>query len=384
MRYLFILVFVCIEIFHAKAQNNFSYVSDRKFADPEELLGYNFKPFRLEIRDEHEENLEVGAYSFGITQNNLYISGKDIEGVYSINNINTTPFGFQLSLMNARNPALQGHLKIILNKNKQVEALIFKRSEKEKEIIFHIAKLKEDQRNKEEAYFTDRNEMEIPDPDSLYGKTIFPMTVIYTGSGIQDKFAYTDSVYVKFEKKTTITEKIIKEKKKKPKKVKKEKKSKKKEKDADKNKPEDEIDEDASEDVNTEKTAPIDKEESKIEEESDSSEVSDKPTEENVDVVANEEENPEEPKKEVTITTDYFATINYMDKMSDGTSEKRNTVLKVKKLVQKEDKESELDKERFQIEVIPTSGSSFYIYLNADRTVNSVELQDKKMFVRGN
>ena len=151
-------------------------------------------------------------------------------------------------------------------------------------------------------------------------------------------------------------------------------------KDADKNKSKDEIDEDATEDVNTEKTEPIDKKESK----SDTTEVSDKPTPENVDEAIDENENPKEPKKEFTITTNYFATVNYMEKMNDGKIEKRNSVLKVKKLVQKEDKASEMDKERFQIEVIPTSGTSFYVYLNADRTVNSVEFQDKKMFVRGN
>ena len=223
MKYRFILLLSLLCIMGATAQNSFSYMSDRKFYSPDDLIGYNFKPFRLEIKDDREENLSPGVYSFGITQANLYVSGKDIEGVYSINNINTTNYGFQLLLMNARNPTLQGHLKIIVNKAKQVEAIVFKRSAKEKEIIFHIARLNETERDKEMAYFTDRGEIIINEPDSLYGKTIFPMTAVFYESGTQDKFAYTDSVFVKFEKKTTVIEKIIKEKKKKPEKVKPEK-----------------------------------------------------------------------------------------------------------------------------------------------------------------
>ncbi|HMG14188.1 MAG TPA: hypothetical protein VK590_02005, partial [Saprospiraceae bacterium] len=209
------------------AQPGYSYVSDRKFKDPTDLLGYNFRPFRWEIKDEKEENITAGSYSFGITQSNLYVDGKDIKGVYSINNINPTKFGYQLVLMNARNPALQGHLKVVLNAKRQVEALIFKRSTKEKEIIFHLPILTEEQRTKEEQYFTDKNELKIENADSIWGRIIRPFLVSYNENGIQDKIIPTDSVLIKFETRTTIIEKKIKEKK--PPKPKKEKKNIKKE-----------------------------------------------------------------------------------------------------------------------------------------------------------
>ncbi len=394
------------------AQNQFSYVSDRIFLGPDDLIGYNFKPFRMEIKDDREENLTAGSVAFGITQTNLYVTGKDIEGVYSINNINTTNFGFQLSLMNARNPTLQGHLKIILNRTKQVEAVIFKRSAKEKEVIYHIAKLNEDQRNKELAYFTDKGELIIDSPDSLLSKTIFPMTVIFAGSGIQDKFAYSDSVMVKFETKTTVIEKIIKEKKKKekPVKIKEEKEEKKKEKpkkekkkEPSKNKNEDEDEEetikvdakkeiiegDDEEEDDTDVKKSAEKKNLEVEEEEEEEEEDPVKKPEEIKTVENEDEADEEtiteePKKKIKITKENFATVRYMVKFEDGKTEKEINTFKISKLSIKEDKESTGDDEKFQITVTPASGSPFYIYLNADKSVNSIELKDRKMFVRGN
>ncbi len=403
MKYRFILLLSLLCIMGATAQNSFSYMSDRKFYSPDDLIGYNFKPFRLEIKDDREENLSPGVYSFGITQANLYVSGKDIEGVYSINNINTTNYGFQLLLMNARNPTLQGHLKIIVNKVKQVEAIVFKRSAKEKEIIFHIARLNETERDKEMAYFTDRGEIIINEPDSLYGKTIFPMTAVFYETGTQDKFAYTDSVYVKFEKKTTVIEKIIKEKKKKPEKVKPEKPKKEKAKKVKKEKvkkqkddvEEEEVKKDGLNEViesdteQTEESAEEAKEKIKEEETTDETEKTEEdkeePKAEPVEINDDEEEvAPEEPKKKITIIEENFATVRFLARYKDGREEKEEQVFKINKLVQKEDKSPEANDEKFQITVVPVSGAPFHVYLNADKSVNSVEFKDRKLFVRGN
>lgn len=403
MKYCIAVAFLLLGIAGLNAQNSFSYMSDRKFYSPDDLIGYNFKPYRLEIKDDREENLTPDVYSFGVTQSNLYVSGKDIEGVYSINNINSTNYGFQLLLMNARNPTLQGHLKIIVNKAKQVEALVFKRSAKEKEIIFHIAKLNEAQRDKEMAYFTDRGEMVIPDPDSLYGKSIFPMTAMFYDSGTQDKFAYTDSIYLKFEKKTTIIEKIIKEKKKKtkpekvkeakpkPEKIEKPKKEKKKKKKKEEEEDEDAVVNDSMKDViegDAEETEQTEEEvkakEQPAEEEEEAEEEKEEPKAEVVEISDDEEEEvPEEPKKKITIIEENFATVRFLVRYQDGREEKEEKVYKINKLTQKEDKSAEADDEKFQITVTPVSGAPFYIYLNADKSVNSVEFKDRKLFVRG-
>lgn len=351
------------------SQTVYSYVTDRKFKDASELLGYNFKPFRLEIKDEKEENITAGSYSFGITQNNLYVTGQDIEGVYSINNINPTKFGYQLTLMNARNPALQGHLKVIVNSKKQVEALIFKRSTKDKEIIFLISPLSEEQKIAEEKYFTDKFELKIDEPDSIWGKTIFPFMGMYKVNGKQDKILPTDSVFVKFEKRTTIIEKKLKEKKpKKPKKIEKKKEEKKEEIVKEEAKKENEEEEDLS----ATKTETI---------EADTI----KPVEKNLDEEEMESDSTQnQPKVKTKIIIQDYAVIRFRIKYDDGTFEDKKTELKINKVTMKEDAEAKPDEEKYQITVTPSSGSPFYIYLTGDKAVNSIEFPDKVYLVRGN
>ena len=89
-RLLYLILFCLLTGIQLPAQNTYSYISDRKFKDPTDLIGYDFRPNLLEIREEREEELDAGSYSFGITMNNLYVDGPGIKGVYSINNINTT------------------------------------------------------------------------------------------------------------------------------------------------------------------------------------------------------------------------------------------------------------------------------------------------------
>ena len=70
MKIKFLLFFLGI-CFFLPAQEQYSYISDKKFKDPSDLIGYNFFPSFMEIRDEREEELSPGKYSFGITLNNL-------------------------------------------------------------------------------------------------------------------------------------------------------------------------------------------------------------------------------------------------------------------------------------------------------------------------
>ncbi|HND15645.1 MAG TPA: hypothetical protein PLQ17_02085, partial [Saprospiraceae bacterium] len=222
-------------------------------------------------------------------------------------------------------------------------------------------------------------------------------------SGTQDKFAYTDSVFVKFEKKTTVIEKIIKEKKKKPEKVKPEKPKKEKAKKVKKEKEKKQKDDVEEEEVKkdglneviesdteqTEESAEEAKEKIKEEETTDETEETEEdkeePKAEAVEINDDEEEvAPEEPKKKITIIEENFATVRFLARYKDGREEKEEQVFKINKLVQKEDKSPEANDEKFQITVVPVSGAPFQVYLNADKSVNSVEFKDRKLFVRGN
>lgn len=183
----------------ARAQfDTYTYVSDRRFTDPTDLLGWQFRPGELEIKDEKKVAFSPGEYRFGVTQNNLFVEGPEIAGVYSINNINPTEYGYVLNLMNARNPTLQGHLKVILNKNRQADAVIFKRSPREKEMVFWLPLLSERDYREEGQWFTDRKELFLPVIDSLWSAQIHPFLLLDQQSGKQQRLTMDDSTYLHF------------------------------------------------------------------------------------------------------------------------------------------------------------------------------------------
>jgi hypothetical protein len=196
-----------------KAQDNFTYISDRKFYGPEDLIGYDFRPEYMEIPNETETKLSPGAYSFGISRNNLYVNGDGIKGVYSVNNINPTEYGFKLLLMNARDPTLQGHLKVVLTRYGQVEALVFKRSTKDKEIIFYQAQMADELWETEKAFFTYKYDYHVSNPDSLWGEKFYPFLRIHQDQGgVQERLQMDDSTSIEFVERITVVEKKKKKK----------------------------------------------------------------------------------------------------------------------------------------------------------------------------
>ncbi len=176
------LLILMLLAFCAKAQH-FTYITDRVFLQPYDLIGYTFVPYKLEIPDKEDPDnneileLEINDYKFSITPSYLYIKGEDIEGEYSIVSINTTEYGYILSTMNAQDPSKQGHLKLVLNKKKQAQGLIFKKSRKSLELVFHITEVDEATAQAEAAYFTNMENPPITS-DIVFGRNIVPFIVI--------------------------------------------------------------------------------------------------------------------------------------------------------------------------------------------------------------
>jgi len=206
MRNLFLFLFLSLACHlgvQAQPMVGYTYVSDRRFNDPTDLLGWQFRPEELEIPKVSKRRLSAGDYRFGVTQNNLFVEGADIAGVYSVNNINPTEYGYVLNLMNARNPTLQGHLKVILNPQRQADAVIFKRSPKEAEMVFWLPVLSERDYKAEEEWFTDRRDLILAVPDSLWGLTLRPFLLIDQASGKQQRLTMDDSTYLHFSREIT-------------------------------------------------------------------------------------------------------------------------------------------------------------------------------------
>jgi hypothetical protein len=163
MKLRFLIICLFLGIVGKAQEKQFTFVSDRKFTTSSDLLGYTFIPAFIVYPDkndiEHspEVDLGIGEFSFSISPSYLYIEGQDIEGVYSINSINPTEYGFIIATMNARNPMIQGHLKITLNNKSQVEALIFKKSTDTKEVVYKLAEIPEYLEKSEADYFTNKD-----------------------------------------------------------------------------------------------------------------------------------------------------------------------------------------------------------------------------------
>jgi hypothetical protein len=321
------LILVGLSIFATlgNAQSHYSYISDRKFRSITDLIGFTFCPNEMEVKDVSKNTVPAGRYSFGITQNNLYVDGEGIKGVYSVNNMTPTKFGYQLHLMNANNPTLQGHLKVFLNDRKEVDAIMFKRSQKEKEAIFYQAEIPADLSEREDNFFTDRNELEIKQIDSLWGKKIRPFLMV-DENRVQERFRVSDNVNFEFSEKVTIIDKTKKK------------------------------------NDKTEATA-------------------------NSTVASGTEKLDSAmllDKKKVKIIKEYFVKIHLVDKNPDGTlAADKSLDYKLDDFSMKEDLKSGNSDDRYQITLKPKGDKPFYIYLNNKKMVSFVMIDGRRFHLRG-
>ena len=206
------LLFSLFIVGNISAQFHYSYISDKRFQSPEELLGYELKPNTIVFPnpDNPKRNQEVplnpGDITFRATRNYLIVDGDaypDYKGAYSVNSINPERYGYKLDLMNARNPSIQGHLKIILNNKSEIDAYIFQPSPKEKEVVFYQAKIPSKINKQEETYFTDWGEVIINDT-SLWGTTVYPFFEL---EKTQRRLLPEDSLNITFQVDTVIVNK---------------------------------------------------------------------------------------------------------------------------------------------------------------------------------
>ncbi len=312
-------------------QGQHSYLSDRRFYTPDELIGYDFKPSVKEVPNERQEELTPGQYSFGITHTNLYVKGEGLEGVYNINNMQPEDYGFKLTLMNARDARLQGHLKVILNKYGMVETLIFRRSPSDKETIFYLPAIPGKLKDEEKAYFTDRGELVFEEPDSIWGKKFHPFFRVHTLDKVQERLRMKDSTSISFVEEITIEEKDVKKKKK---------------------------DRDSA-------AATVD-----------SLAV-------NAATILVDSAAAASPDKKVKITKEYFVVVRSIVQFEDGMREDKSWKHQVKRVSVKEDEQAGAQEERFQWEFVNDKKEKIVLYLNGDHTVSSMIIEDKKYLTRG-
>ena len=319
------LFFPFLLLVFASAAQEYSYVSDRYFPFREAFFGYDFRPAKMTVPNVSESDLEPGEYSFGLTPNNVYAEGEGVRGVYTITTITPEEYGFKVAFMNARDSRIQGHLKIIKNRNDRVEALIFKRGEKDDpEIIFELPRIEPERAEREADYFTDLGERRLEHPDSLWNEAdLLPFFRVYMDEGVQQRLQPYDSTRIGFEKVVTREEKVKKSK---------------------KRKGQPELDENGE------------------------------------PIVAEGEEDPE-VKVKITIT-DYLV-VRELVRYEDGTEKIEESRFVIDKLDEGEDETATGREERFRIELKNKRDIPIYIYLDADRNYSSVEIGSRLYLMRG-
>ena len=342
MRLQLLTLFLCTSFF-ANAQDVYSYISERTFKESTDLLGYNFRPHKMEVPGDYSPTMiEEGSVAFGITRSRLYVNGdKDVAGLYEVSSIVPTNYGYKLALLNPRNPSNQGHLKVIINKLQEAEAVVFKKESKANEIIFHLPDAPRSLLDQEQNFYTDLGEIMVEDTDSLWGKKLIPYMRVNRGNSIQGRTYEADSTYITFEEVISIKEK------KKKKKRSKKKKSKKKDKSEEEMESWEELNEEQTEEA-TAKAAPV--------------------VEDNV-------------KRKVTKS--YFVKINTIMKNKDGGVEKKSWSYPVKEIDEREDESAGAKEERFQLAIRTKGKKEIYLYLNGDRTVSSFEADGVLYLMRG-
>ncbi|MEO1513849.1 MAG: hypothetical protein AAFV95_02515 [Bacteroidota bacterium] len=336
-------------------QDDYTYISDRRFPDPSDLIGYNFVPSSMEIPNEMEAELDPGEYSFGISRNNLYVAGGEIKGVYNVNNINPTEYGYILRLINARNPTLQGHLKVILTPQAQVEALVFRRSRNDQEIIFFQTEADKELKEEEAGYFTDRWEVPLESPDSLWGMVVYPFLRIHEDvSGEQERLQMEDSTSIQFVETIRVIEKVKKKRKKKKKK------KKEKMENIELGITEEEAEEPAAEALAEESEAPL------------------------LDSLGQPiDSSRQDVRIKTKIVKEYFIEIRSILTYDDDTQEDKEWRFPIKKIVEREDEEASGNAERYQLEIATEKGGIVYLYLTPKRTVSSIEVMGKRYLMQG-
>ncbi len=177
---LFLLVAFALQ---AQPKIHYSYVSDRKFTQPNELYGYTLSPNEWEDANGRKGKLYPGEVQFSIVRGYLKVKGGQAEGLYGINRIEQESKRIiRVSLLDAKDPANQGSLKVILDDNSYIDAYIFRRSRNSDEIIYYQKGLTARQKDFNKEFFTDENELVLAEDSDLWGKTIRPFFVLTRSS----------------------------------------------------------------------------------------------------------------------------------------------------------------------------------------------------------
>ena len=211
-KHIFLLLFLGINLVAWAQQNTkiYTYHNDHKVWNTDDVIGCTFVPAERESSDGkgnmqgRATRLAAGEVVIKVMRDYLYVTQNGEEVKFSVNQITTEKYGFKLALMDARNPSLQGHLKIIRDENRYVRDLIFKRSREEKEVVFRQAE--PDKRTEQDytKYFTNKDSVKLETKEAFWKKTFRPFFQV---SASQTRLYKDDDLSISFTQDTVIVKK---------------------------------------------------------------------------------------------------------------------------------------------------------------------------------
>jgi len=180
-------------------QITYTYASDKQFNTVNDLTGYTFVPNEVEEGEYGIDFIDEGDVAIHFYDNRILFKG--VEGYKSLNILSKNPFklGYEIDWMDAKNPALNGKLRIIIDEEKFAQ-LVYINSKTTPEYTFFLPLKSRQLLEAEEEYFTSKRAVEARNYQRLIGKTIRPYRIIedVKKGGGEERISMKDSIYIQF------------------------------------------------------------------------------------------------------------------------------------------------------------------------------------------
>jgi hypothetical protein len=203
----------------------YSYSGDRMFSEPDQFIGMVFFPNEGKLATSPmSSTVKLGLVGFKITSLGLVVvenvkfsttgitSETDFKNYkLSIPRTDATDFGYEMTLMDMRNPDIQGYLKLYKNGKGQIERLGFRPTISEPERMYFVGGVPADIDLRDSKFFTHTQDIEMAVPNDLWGRkqVIFPFSKLTKIEDYQDfsRVFPSDRVKITFEERTEIKNK---------------------------------------------------------------------------------------------------------------------------------------------------------------------------------
>lgn len=169
----------------------YTFIEDRQFLYAQDLAGYTFIPYRGKLSNAHfDDPVKEGLVQISVTTTGVEItervtfSTSGISGEneskplkMSIPRIDKKDYGFELVLMDMRNPNIQGYMQFYANRG-YIHTIKYKPEPSATERTYSILPLPDYQGKRDSKYFTHEKDYKIDDFEAIFGERIYPFAML--------------------------------------------------------------------------------------------------------------------------------------------------------------------------------------------------------------